>query len=273
MTRVLFNFEDVFCAMGKLPCDQAAMQRGYKGLEKHVFSIGSGTIKNTHCPTRCQLPQDAGDKKIRVPVILGPTAAGKTRVSVGIAAECGLEIVSCDSRQVYRHMDIGTAKPSPGELASVKHWMVDIVEPSEPYSAFRYASDASGIIRLAASEGRAVMVCGGSGLYFQALSCGIGPQVAADRGIRKKYEDMAARAGREAVWERLKAVDPSTARSSHLSNLVRNIRALEVFETMGAPLSELKKLAAPRLIWNSSSSSLPFLVRRCTKGSTGVSTQ
>jgi tRNA dimethylallyltransferase len=191
------------------------------------------------------LPQGEGDKKIRIPVILGPTAVGKTRVSVGIAAGCGLEIVSCDSRQIYKRMDIGTAKPSAADLASVKHWMVDIVEPSEVYSAFRYAQDASRIIRERVAAGRAVMVCGGSGLYYQALSRGIGPQVAADPLIRRKYEEMAASKGREAVWERLNVIDPAAARSSHASNLVRNIRALEVFETMGAPLSELKRRAVP----------------------------
>lgn len=182
---------------------------------------------------------------VTVPVILGPTAVGKTGSAVRIARELGLEIVSCDSRQVYKRMDIGTAKPSPGELAVVKHWMVGVVEPSERYSAFRYAADASRIIRERARDGAAVMLCGGSGLYFQALSGGIGPQVAADPDIRRRYADMAERDGREAVWERLKEIDPAAARSSHASNLVRNIRALEVFETTGVPLSELKKQAVP----------------------------
>jgi tRNA dimethylallyltransferase len=195
--------------------------------------------------TRCQLPSDAGDKKIRVPVLLGPTAVGKTRFAMDIAAEQGCEIVSCDSRQIYKYMDIGTAKPSPEELATVKHWLVDIVPPSEGYSAFRYAQDAARIIRERAAAGMAIIVCGGSGLYFQALSHGLGPQVAADPGIRRHYEDLAAQQGREAVWERLKKVDPVAARSSHAGNLTRNIRALEVFETMGVPLSELKKNAAP----------------------------
>jgi tRNA dimethylallyltransferase len=182
---------------------------------------------------------------VTVPVILGPTAVGKTSCAVRIGKELGLEIVSCDSRQVYKRMDIGTAKPSPAELAAVKHWMVGIVEPSERYSAFRYAQDASRIIRERAREGAAVVLCGGSGLYFQALSGGIGPQVAADPDIRRRYADMAALEGRETVWERVKAVDPATALSSHAGNLARNIRALEVFETMGVPLSELKKHAVP----------------------------
>jgi tRNA dimethylallyltransferase len=166
-------------------------------------------------------------------------------LAIGIAEGLGLEIISCDSRQIYKRMDIGTAKPSAAERASVKHWLVGIIEPSEKYSAFRFAHDASRIIRERAAGGRAVMVCGGTGLYFQALKNGIGPQVAADPQIRKRYAEMAERQGREAVWQRLKEVDPEAAQSSHAENLVRNIRALEVFETMGMTLSELKKRAVP----------------------------
>jgi tRNA dimethylallyltransferase len=194
---------------------------------------------------RCQLPPGADSKKIRIPVILGPTAVGKTRLAVSIAHTLGLDIVSCDSRQVYKYMDIGTAKPSPDDLAIVKHWMIDIVDPSQQYSAFAFGSEASRIIRRCAAGGKNVMVCGGSGLYFHALARGIGPQVAADPEIRRRYTDLASVEGREAVWLRLKAVDPATALSSHASNLARNIRALEVFETMGAPLSELKTHALP----------------------------
>jgi tRNA dimethylallyltransferase len=170
---------------------------------------------------------------------------GKTRLAVSIAHTLGLDIISCDSRQVYKYMDIGTAKPSPADLAIVKHWMIDIVDPSQQYSAFAFASEASGIIRQRAEGGKNVMVCGGSGLYLHALASGIGPQVPADPEIRRRYTDLASVEGREAVWVRLKAVDPVTALSSHASNLARNIRALEVFETMGAPLSELKTHAFP----------------------------
>lgn len=190
---------------------------------------------------RCQLPA----KKIRIPVLIGPTAAGKTGCSVGIAKRLGLEIVSCDSRQVYKHMDIGTAKPSAEERVSVKHWLVDVVEPSEQYSAFLFATDAARIIRERAKAGVAVLVCGGTGLYFQALTCGLGPRVGSDPEIRGRYAGMAQQEGKQAVWEMLKKVDPKTAGSSHPENLVRNIRALEVFDSIGAPLSELKKHAAP----------------------------
>jgi len=178
-------------------------------------------------------------------VLLGPTAVGKSGIALRIAREMGLEIVSCDSRQIYKFMDIGTAKPGPGDLASVKHWMIDVVDPSEEYSAFRFAAEASGIIRKRAEEGKTAIMCGGTGLYFQAISSGLGPGVGADPEIRKRYTDMAALQGKDAVWNLLNAVDPEAAAESHASNLVRNIRALEVFETLGAPLSELKKRAEP----------------------------
>jgi tRNA dimethylallyltransferase len=191
------------------------------------------------------LPQVAVGKKIRVPVLLGPTAVGKTGCALDVAKRLDLDIVSCDSRQIYRYMDIGTAKPTAAEQASVKHWMLDIAEPSQQYSAFLYAREASRIVRECAQAGKGVVLCGGSGLYFQAVRSGIGPQIAADPGIRGYYEDMAARLGKEAVWECLKKVDPSAALANHASNLVRTIRALEVFESTGSPLSELKKRAAP----------------------------
>jgi tRNA dimethylallyltransferase len=241
MTTGRFDFEAVFCAMAKLLRRSRGWKRSHGPRKTGIFDW----LKNTHCLMRCQLPPGANSKKIRIPVIIGPTAAGKTRLAVSIAHTLGLDIVSCDSRQIYKYMDIGTAKPSPGELAIVKHWMVDIVDPSQRYSAFAFASDASRIIRQCAASGRNVMVCGGSGLYFHALASGIGPQVAADPEIRRRYTDLASVEGREAVWLRLKAVDPATALSSHVSNLARNIRALEVFETMGAPLSELKTHALP----------------------------
>jgi tRNA dimethylallyltransferase len=142
-------------------------------------------------------------------------------------------------------MDIGTAKPSAEERASVKHWLVDVVDPSEQYSAFRFAADAARTVRERAKAGVAVMVCGGTGLYFQALARGLGPRVGPDPEIRGRYAGIAEQQGKQAVWELLRKVDPETAGSSHPENLVRNIRALEVFDCLGAPLSELKKHAAP----------------------------
>lgn len=182
---------------------------------------------------------------IKVPVLLGPTASGKTACALYCSEELGLEIISCDSRQIYKYMDIGTAKPSRDMQNKVKHWLIDIADPSEPYSAFRFSQDASAIIRQRARQGARTMICGGTGLYFQALHNGLGPFVSHNPAIREKYTLMARELGNDSVFERLKAVDPATAASSHAANLVRNIRALEVFETANIPFSQLKKSATP----------------------------
>jgi tRNA dimethylallyltransferase len=182
--------------------------------------------------------------KIPVPVLLGPTASGKSAIAQAVCERLGCDLLSCDSRQIYRRMDIGTAKPSPGDMARVRHWMVDIVDPGEKYSAFAFARDAGARIRERAAQGKRVMVCGGTGLYFQALCAGLGPQAPEDPALREKYKALAAAQGRQAVFDELLAADPLTAAASHASNLQRNIRALEVFHSTGRPLSELKKRAA-----------------------------
>jgi tRNA dimethylallyltransferase len=185
------------------------------------------------------------NEKIRVPVLLGPTASGKSDAALYAFGRLGCEIVSCDSRQIYRKMDIGTAKPSPEESGRVRHWMIDIIEPDEKYSAFNYAQNAAAIIRERTALGKRVLVCGGSGLYFQCLSRGIGPEVAEDKELREHYRAMAEKQGADRVYAELAAVDPVAALQSHASNLKRNIRALEVYHSTGIPFSELKKRMSP----------------------------
>jgi len=187
----------------------------------------------------------AASDKIRVPVLLGPTASGKSAFAVELCRRLGLDLLSCDSRQIYRGMDIGTAKPSGEDLARVRHWMIDIVNPDVRYSAHEFAAEALRIIRERAARGTGVLVCGGSGLYYQALSGGLGPSVAADPAVRDSYHALAQRGGKQAVFDRLVAVDPVTAAASHVSNLQRNIRALEVFHATGKPFSQLKQAAQP----------------------------
>ena len=185
------------------------------------------------------------NEKIRVPVLLGPTASGKSDAALYAFGRLGCEIVSCDSRQIYRKMDIGTAKPSPEESGRVRHWMIDIIEPDQKYSAFNYAQNAAAIIRERTALGKRVLVCGGSGLYFQCLSRGIGPEVAEDKELREHYRAMAEKQGADRVYAELAAVDPVAALQSHASNLKRNIRALEVYHSTGIPFSELKKRMSP----------------------------
>jgi len=114
-------------------------------------------------------------KKITVPVILGPTAVGKTDLVLEVAEALGYEVVSCDSRQIYRYMDVGTAKPSPQERARVPHWLIDILDPSEPYSAFAFADDALRVIRSLGEKGKKTLICGGAGLYYHILVNGTAP--------------------------------------------------------------------------------------------------
>lgn len=184
-------------------------------------------------------------RKIKIPVLLGPTAAGKSEIALSIAQELGLSILSCDSRQVYRFMDIGTAKPSAEDRANVRHWMIDIVDPDEHYSSFRFANESAAIIRDRAGQGETVLVCGGSGLYFKSLSRGIGPQVEEDGELRRRFRDMARVEGPRAVFAELEKVDPLTASRSHAANVKRNIRALEVFFKTGIPFSTLITQARP----------------------------
>ena len=187
----------------------------------------------------------SANEKIRIPVLLGPTASGKSDAALYACGRIDCEMVSCDSCQIYRKMDIGTAKPSQEESGRVRHWMIDIIEPDQKYSAFNYAQDAAAVIRERAADGRRVLVCGGSGLYFQCLSQGIGPQVAEDKELREHYRTIAEKQGADRVYDELAAVDPVAASHSHVSNLKRNIRALEVFHSTGIPFSELKKRTSP----------------------------
>ncbi|MBD3315207.1 MAG: tRNA (adenosine(37)-N6)-dimethylallyltransferase MiaA [Chitinivibrionales bacterium] len=179
--------------------------------------------------------------KIRVPVILGPTAVGKSAVALRIAEEEGFEILSCDSRQVYRGMDIGTAKPTPREQGRVTHWLIDIREPSESYSAYGFAVDAAEVIRESARRGAKILICGGTGLYFRFLTEGTGPKVPTDIPFRERYLQKVHNEGPETIFKELEQVDPETAARLHPHDTQRVIRALQVFHKTGVALSVHRK--------------------------------
>ena len=183
--------------------------------------------------------------KIRVPVILGPTAVGKTDLSLKLATDLGFEIISCDSRQIYRYMNIGTAKPSIEQMEDVRHWMIDIIEPSEYYSAYRFSQEAIQIIKDGAKRDKAMLICGGTGLYFKSLREGLGPQIGSDIAFREKYKGRVSQEGVESVFEELKKCDPEAASRLHPNDVQRVIRALQVFHETGRPLSELQKENRP----------------------------
>ena len=184
---------------------------------------------------------------IRIPVILGPTAVGKTETVLKLASEFNAEIISCDSRQIYRYMDIGTAKPLSQQTKETTHWMIDIINPSEHYSAFNYSQDALTIIRTRSKENKTLFICGGTGLYFRTLREGPGPLVGADLAFREKYLEKAHEEGNESIHRELRRYDPETASRLHPNDIQRVIRALQVYHQTGDPLSSYreKKTAPP----------------------------
>jgi tRNA dimethylallyltransferase len=178
---------------------------------------------------------------IKVAVLLGPTGVGKTEVAVRLASELGLDIVSCDSRQVYRGMDIGTAKPTAEQRTAARHWLIDVVDPSLYFSAYEFSTRATEAIGCIVARGGAALVCGGTGLYYRSLSEGLGAQPPADHALREKLAERVAKQGGESILEALRAVDPVTAGRLNARDTQRVIRALEVFYLTGVPISELQK--------------------------------
>ena len=170
--------------------------------------------------------------------IIGPTAVGKTAVALLVAAELGGEIVSADSRQVYRGMDIGTAKPTPDERRGVPHHLIDIVEPSETYDAARFASDAESAIAQLLDKGREPIVVGGTGFYLTSLFEGLFEGPGRDDRIRGELKAKAEAEGPAELHRTLSEVDPVSAERIHPNDAARIVRALEVQMSTGKPLSE-----------------------------------
>ncbi len=166
-------------------------------------------------------------------VIAGPTASGKTRLGLELAERLGAEIVSADSQQVYRHFDVGTAKPSADELASVPHHLVSCVEPLADFSAAHYQRLADAAIADITSRGKAVVVVGGTGMYVRMLLHGVVDAPGSDASLRAQLEGETS----EALREKLAAVDPETAAKLPLGDRVRMIRALEIHALTGETAS------------------------------------
>ena len=173
-------------------------------------------------------------------VLAGPTASGKTALALRLAQAHHCEIVCMDSMQIYRSMDIGTAKPTPAEQSLVPHHMVDIVEPTEVYSVARYQEEAEACIRDIHRRGHRALLVGGTGLYLRALRHPMAMgEAAGDPAFRQQLETLAQTdLGRDDLHARLEAVDPLSAQRIHRNNVRRVIRALEVFHLTGTPFSE-----------------------------------
>jgi tRNA dimethylallyltransferase len=170
---------------------------------------------------------------------MGPTAAGKSAVALALARRFGGEIVSADSAQVYRGMDIGTAKPDAATRAEVPHHLLDLIEPTEAYSAARFRSDAAAAIAAVRARGRVPIVAGGTMLYFKALREGLSALPGADPAVRAGLDARAARLGWPAMHAELASIDPVTASRLAPTDSQRIQRALEVHALTGQALSAL----------------------------------
>jgi tRNA dimethylallyltransferase len=179
--------------------------------------------------------------------LLGPTASGKSRLALSLAMHHPVEIVSMDSAQVYRGMDIGTAKPSVAERARVPHHLVDLVEPTESYSAGRFRDDAVRAILDILGRGRIPLLVGGTMLYYRALAQGMDALPAAEPELRRQIDARAARHGWPALHAELARVDPASAARIAPNDAQRIQRALEVWELAGRPLSSLQTGAGASL--------------------------
>ena len=175
--------------------------------------------------------------KHNIIAIVGPTASGKTALSIHLAQELGAEIVSFDSMQVYRYMDIGTAKPTQEEMAGIPHHMIDIAEPSEDFSVSRYVNQSDAIVEDILSRGKPVILVGGTGLYVDSLVAGREFAPFPETGLREKLTEKVAKEGIIPLYEELCRIDPEAGAAIHPSNHKRVIRAMEVYLETGKTIS------------------------------------
>lgn len=169
-------------------------------------------------------------------VILGPTASGKSTAALEAARSAGAEILSVDSMQVYRGMDVGTAKPSPAERAAASHHLLDVVDPNEPFTVARFVEMADAVIADAGRRGVPLVVTGGTPLYYKALFDGLFGGPGADEEIRARLRDLPG----DELHRRLIAIDPQAGARIHANDTKRLVRALEVFELTGQPISSFQ---------------------------------
>jgi len=186
----------------------------------------------------------------KVLAIVGPTASGKTKLSLIVAERINGEIISADSRQVYKYMDIGTAKPSREEREKIKHYFIDELNPDEEFNAGIFGERGREIIEDIFSRGKVPIIVGGSGLYIKALIDGFFEGPGADWELREILYNKAKEFGKESLYEELKKIDPESAQKIHPNNLKRIIRALEVYYLTGKPISQLQKEVKPEINFN-----------------------
>jgi tRNA dimethylallyltransferase len=176
-------------------------------------------------------------EKPRVVILLGQTGVGKSKLVIELAEKLGGEVVSADSMQVYRHMDIGTAKPTLDEQKRVRHHLIDLVTPDQPFHVDLYRTLARKAIDQLHKDGKPIWVVGGTGLYIKGLTQGLFAHPKIDPDVRIKLKREAEEKGEASLFQRLQRVDPKTASRLHPHDVFRMIRALEVFDSTGIPIS------------------------------------
>jgi tRNA dimethylallyltransferase len=186
---------------------------------------------------------------IQIPVIVGPTAVGKTEVAIAVAEKLSGEIISADSRQIFRGMDIGTAKPTPQQRLRIPHHFVDELPPTDRFSAGDFGIQARRAIGDIIANGRIPLVVGGSGLYVRALMDGFFEGKTWDPEVRKRLNNRADKEGLETLYQEVKSRDPEAAKNIMLSDRKRIIRALEIMELTGMPMTS---------VWRERKTYVPF---------------
>jgi len=176
---------------------------------------------------------------ISIPIICGPTGSGKTGTAVKLAGDYPVEVVSADSRQIIKYLDIGTAKPTPDECRAVKFHLVDLIDPGERFSAFKFIDLADEIIEDILSRDKIPIIVGGTGLYLKALSEGVVEIEQEDMAVRERLEEEMEQTGSEVMYEKLMQIDPLEAVKLHPNNKRRVIRTLEIFYLTGKTKSEI----------------------------------
>ena len=186
------------------------------------------------------------DKKIPVIAVIGPTASGKTRLAVEIAKKIGGEVVSADSMQIYSELTIGTAKPTEEEMGGIKHHLVGHKSIDDEYSVADYVEEAKKAIDDIVLRNKIPVICGGTGLYVDSLLSNTEfSEIKSSPEIREKLFEFAKENGNEALFEKLRIIDPESAAKTHANNLSRVVRALEVFEVTGKTMSEHQRDSHP----------------------------
>lgn len=182
----------------------------------------------------------------KILILCGPTAVGKSRLALELAEKFQGEIISADSQQVWRELDIGTAKPSPIDRAHVPHHLIDVASPDETFDVSRYAALADTAIAEIAARGKLALVVGGAGMYIRILLYGLCEAPPQDLGVRRHFAVRMAKEGLTALYAELEKIDPAAAQKIHPNDKTRTLRALEVYKITGKPISKFQQTHAFR---------------------------